>query len=148
MTKLRQIGASRVMITALAALLAMSGAAIAAGGDSGGRDGDRRGGPGGHGGPGGIAAAKYLTYSEMHTYRRGEETVIRTDAGKLVSVDDDSITLKRRDGVEVTTAIDEDTDVHVRGEDEATTDDLTVGKRVIVTGEQGEAADVVAMPRQ
>lgn len=146
MRRLKQIGTSRIAITAIAALLATTGAAVAAGGGPGGRDGGPGGGPGGPGGPGGQAAGKYLTYSEVHTYRRGDETVLRTDGGKLVSVDNDSITITRRDGVEVTTAIDEDTEIRVPGEDDATTDDLTVGKRVIVSGEQGEAADVVAIP--
>lgn len=151
MKKLRQIGTSRIAITALAALLASSGAAIAASGgdDSRGDRGDRsarHGGKMGQGGPAGHGAQKYLTYSETHTYRRGAETVIRTDAGTLKAVDSDSITITRRDGVEVTTAIDEDTEIHVPGEDDATTDDLSVGKRVIISGEKGNAADMVGMP--
>lgn len=145
MKKLRQIGTSRIAITALAALLAMSGAAIAASDDGGPRNGQGDN-PGRHGGPGAPGAQKYLTYSETHTYRRGVEKVIRTDAGKLTAVDSDSITLTRKDGVEVTTAIDEDTEIHVPGVDDATTDDLTVGRRVIVSGEQGATADIVAVP--
>lgn len=144
MKRIRQIGASRIAITAIAALLVTAGAAVAAGG--GGNGGERRGPGHGQGGPGGPAAAKYLTYSEVHSYRRGAETVIRTDAGKIVSVDSDSVTITRRDGEEVTTAIDEDTEIRIPGDEDATIDDLTVGKRVIVSGEKGEAADVVGVP--
>lgn len=146
MKRIRQIGASRIAITAMAVLLATTGAAVAAGGGSGGERGGPGHGPGGRGGPGGPGAGQYLTYSEVHTYKRGAETVMRTDAGKIVKVDSNSITLTRRDGEEVTTEIDADTEIHIPGNEDATVDDLTVGKRVFVSGEKGKAADVVGVP--
>ena len=165
MSKIKKIGASRVAIATMAAVLAASGAAIAAdsgpqGGPQGGPpqggppqgaqgQGGQGGGPGaGQRGPGGLPGGKYLTYAEVHTYRRGTEKVIRTDAGKITAVDSSSVTIHERDGNDVTRALDEDTDVHIRGNADATTDDLSVGDTVVVTGEKDQAADDVMVRKQ
>ena len=146
MSKIKKIGASRVAIATMAAVLAASGAAFAAGDDNGpggqGQGGPPQGqrGPGG-GGPGG----KYLTYDEVHTYKRGTETVLRTDAGKITAVSNTSITVHERDGNDVTRALDEDTDIHVRGNSSATADDLAVGDSVIIGGEKDQPADDVGV---
>ncbi len=148
MNKIRRIGTSRIAITALAAVMASAGAAIAAGGGNSGNS-ERGGPPPGHGmmgGPG-MHGGKYMTYSESHSYRNGKETVMRTDAGKLKSVTDSEITITERDGNDVTIAINEDTEVLIPGDGDATVSDLPAGKRVIVTGEKGQAADFVAIPR-
>lgn len=147
MNRIRQIGTSRVMIAATAAVLASAGAAIAAGGDS--DNGNRGGPPPGlgqnmHGGPG-MQHGKYMTYSETHSYRNGKETVIRADSGKFKSATDSEITVTERDGNDVTIAINEDTEVLIPGNEDATVSDLTAGKRVIVVGEKGQAADTVAL---
>ncbi|MBI4898314.1 MAG: hypothetical protein HY827_08085 [Actinobacteria bacterium] len=146
MNKIRRIGTSRIAITALAAVMASAGAAIAAGGGNSGNS-ERGGPPPGHGmmgGPG-MQGGKYLTYAEAHSYRNGKETVTRTDAGKFKSATESEITITERDGNDVTIAISEDTEVLIPDNEEATVSDLTVGKRVIVTGEKGQAADVVAV---
>lgn len=155
--KFRRIGTSRVAVAAMAAVLASAGAAIAASdgdgnGDNGkrgdgagrGHHGGMQGGPGGQ--MGGQMGGKYLTYAEAHTYKNGHETVMRTDAGKIKSVSDSEITLTERDGTDVTISLNEDTEVFIFGEEDATIGDLEVGKRVIVAGEKGQAADHVMVP--
>jgi hypothetical protein len=148
MNKIRRIGTSRIAITALAAVMASAGAAIAAGGGDSGNSG-RSGPPPGHGmmgGPG-MHEGKYLTYAESHSYRNGKETVTRTDAGKFKSATDSEITVTERDGNDVTVAINEDTEVLIPGNEDATVGDLTAGTRVLVTGEKGQAADIVVVAR-
>ena len=153
MSKIKRIGTSRVAIATMAAVLAASGAAVAASdnstSDQGKRPADGQGhrGPGGPGGGGpGGPGGKYLTYSETHTYKRGKETVIRTDTGKITAVSSTSITVSERDGKSVTRELDSDTDIHVKkGDDDATAADLAVGDFVIVGGEKDAAADMVGV---
>jgi hypothetical protein len=135
----------------MAAVLAASGAAVASSGSGdagnssqGGPQAGQRG-PGGPGGGPGGAQGKYLTYSETHTYKRGTETVIRTDAGKITAVSDTSVTVAERDGNSVTRELDSDTDIRVKGNGDATAADLAVGNSVIVSGEKDAAADVVGV---
>ncbi|MGH2905917.1 MAG: hypothetical protein ACRDKI_04020 [Solirubrobacterales bacterium] len=149
MSMIKRIGASRVAIATMAAILAASGAAFAAGGGGeggpsgqGGQGGQQRG-PGGPGG--GPKANRYLTYVEVHSYKRGKETVLRTDAGKITEVSSTSITVHERDGNDVTRALDEDTDIHIRGNSDATAADLSVGDSVIVSGEKDQPADDVGV---
>jgi|SRR4051794_4830040 hypothetical protein len=153
MSKIKRIGTGRVAIATMAAVLAASGAAVAASDNSTSnapKSGEAPGhhGPGGPGGPGGGPGGpdgKYLTYSETHTYKRGKETVIRTDAGKVTAVSDTSITVAERDGKSVTRELDSDTDFRVKDNSDATADDVKVGNTVMVGGEAGEPADVVGV---
>lgn len=146
MGKLRQLGTSRIAVAAAAAVLAAAGAAVAAG------DGNSQRGPGGGqphgqiGGPGGHAAMRFLTFAEMHTYKNGKETVQRTDAGTIKSVSDSEITVTERDGSNATIALNEDTEVFVPGDEDASVGDLKAGQQVIVHGEKGQAADSVGIP--
>lgn len=151
MKRVRRIGTGRIAVTVAAAVLASTGAAIAAGESADGPRGDGpapphrgQGGPIGPGGPGGPMG-KYLTYSEAHTFKNGKETVIRTDAGKVKSVSDAELTITERDGNDVTIAISEDTDVLIPGNEGAEVGDLQTGQRVIATGEKGQPADLVAL---
>ncbi len=90
---------------------------------------------------------KGLTYGELHVQNKdGDAEVIRLDQGKIVSVDESSITLSENDGNEVTVALDGDTEVHAGPGRDSTVDDLSTGQRVLVTGPEGEAAKAVIVP--
>ncbi|MFY9488374.1 MAG: hypothetical protein WAP35_06740 [Solirubrobacterales bacterium] len=161
--RLKQIGTSRIAIAAVAALMASTGAAVAAGGssdalsktpsktksaDSGERRAGGPGGPGGHHGPrmiGGVDP-KYMTYSEMHSFKNGKETIQRADAGAIKAVSASSITLTERDATEVTIELNGDTEFHDFANEDATAANLKTGQRVVVTGEKGAPADAVMIP--
>jgi len=87
-----------------------------------------------------------LTYAEIHVQRNGEAQVIRTDAGKVASTSDDSITVTENDGNDVTIPIDDETKFATGPGEEGDVSDLAEGDRVLVTGPKGEAADIVFAP--
>jgi hypothetical protein len=88
-----------------------------------------------------------LTNGQLHVQRNGEDESIRLDAGEVVSVSEDSITLKENDGNEVTIAVDEETKVLAGpGKKNASATDLKQGQQVIVCGPEGEAAKTIAVP--
>jgi hypothetical protein len=87
-----------------------------------------------------------LTYAEIHVQRNGEAQVIRTDAGKVASTSDDSITVTENDGNDVTIPIDDETRFATGPGGEGDVSDLEPGDRVLVTAPKGEAADMVFAP--
>ena len=87
-----------------------------------------------------------LTYGQLHVRTKGGDSqVIRLDQGKILSLDESSITLEENDGNQVTVAIDENTEVHA-GPGRSSVEDLSAGQRVLVCGPEGEAAKAVIVP--
>ncbi len=140
----------------VAAALAVGGVAAAQGG-SGSQSGSESGQNGAESGqsagkrppPPGMMGPpmKGLTYGELHVQNKeGDAEVIRIDQGKIVSVDDSSITLSENDGSEVTVALDGDTEILAGPGSDSTVDDLAVGDTVVVSGTEGEAAKSVMVP--
>lgn len=142
-----------IAVAAVASALTVAGLAVAQG-DGGNGDGNGESGkrvvkrfhgppPGGAmllGAPGGGQ----LTYSETHLRRDGEDVVVRSDRGKLVEADADSIAIQRNDGETVEVAVDGDTKVLAGpGKDDATVEDIADGKRVTVVREGDGAAEAV-----
>ncbi len=145
-----------VAVAAVVSALTVAGLAVAQGGDGNGESGQGESPrkvtkrfhgppPGGpmvlRAGPGGGE----LTYSETHLRRDGKDVVVRSDRGKLVAADDDSVSIERNDGETVEAAVDGDTKVLAgpgKGED-ATVEDIAEGKRVVVIREGDGAAEAV-----
>jgi hypothetical protein len=116
------------------------------GGMADGKHGKR--GPGGpQGGPPGLGVPmKAVTYAEFHLQAKdGETKVIRIDQGTVSAVDSTSITVKEKDGSEVTIAVDDDT--KVRGLDAFNLDDLETGQMVVVKRvDDGNAKSISVLP--
>jgi hypothetical protein len=136
-------------IGALVPAVVTAGLAVAAEDDSGSRDGSgdrasqRRHHPGP---PPGARAMRRLTYGELHIRRRGAEVVLRLDKGKIQSVADDAVTIKRNDGETVSIPVNDDTKVLAgprrRNLD---VDDLKEGQTVITEREGDGAAKTIAL---
>jgi len=147
MFRVARIRARSVATIGVAAALVVGGVAVAQNNSNGGSEGGqskagKRPPPPMMGPP-----LRGLTYGELHVRTKdGDAEVIRLDQGKIVSVDQSSITLEENDGNEVTVAIDEDTEVHAGPRRNASVDDLSEGQRVLVSGPEGEAAKAVIVP--
>ena len=141
--------ARTVAALAVASALAIGGVAVAQNdsGDGKSKQGKQRSGkrmrpPHPRGGP----MAKNLTYAEFHVQRNGESEVHRLDRGKIVSVDDSSITLAENDGNEVTIAVDEKTKVLAGPGRKTELSDLKAGQKVLVAGPEGGTAKAIMVP--
>jgi hypothetical protein len=138
--------ARTVAALGIAAALAVGGVALAQGG-SGGKShhrtapGARRMPP-----PPGAPAGKDLTYAQLHVQRNGQAKVVRLDRGKIVAVDDTSITLSENDGNEVTIPIDDGTRVLAGPGHKTEVGDLEVGQQVTVCGPEGGTAKAIMLP--
>ena len=86
-----------------------------------------------------------LTYSEIHLRRDGNDVVVRVDRGRVRSVNDESITITRNDGEEVTVPIDEETRVFAGPGRQGEPSDLREGQLVMVHREDGQAADFIGL---
>jgi hypothetical protein len=136
-----------IAVLGIVAALAVGGVAVAKSGSNGNgpnhakpRHGKRMPPP-----PGGPMA-KNLTYAEFHVQRNGQAEVLRLDRGKIVSVDDTSITLSENDGNEVTISLDENTKVLAGPGGKTGVGDLESGQQVLVSGPEGGTAKAIIVP--
>jgi hypothetical protein len=141
--------ARSVAAVGVIAALAVAGVAVAQGGNGGGEKGSDQ--PRAHRGkrmppPPGGPMARNLTYAEFHVQRNGQAEVQRLDRGKIVSVDDTSITLAENDGNEVTISIDENTKVLAGPGSKTEVSDLKTGQKVLVAGPEGGTAKAIMVP--
>ena len=154
MSEVTRMRARTAATIGVAAALAVGGVAAAQNDSQGGSDGDRPARAGKRPPPPGpmmgAPLMKGLTYGELHVQSKdGEAETIRLDQGKILAVDESSITLSENDGSEVTVALDGDTDVLARPGSESGVGDLAEGDQVLVSGPEGEAArSVVVLPKK
>lgn len=136
-------------VLATAAALTVGGVALAQGGGSQeGHDGGQ--GRAGQQGPPPLGLPmRELTYAQLHVEHKGQAQVIRLDQGKVVTVNESSITISENDKSEVTIPLDEDTKVLGKPGAETDLGDLEEGQLVEVCGPEGGAAKtIVVLPKQ
>lgn len=100
-------------------------------------------------GPPPIGLPQGMTYAQVHVDHNGQTQVIALEEGKIVSVDESSITVRESDGTEASIPVGEGTTVHGKPGAQTSVSDLKAGMLVVVCGpEGGTAKSILIMPKR
>lgn len=145
--------ARTVLALAVSASLTVVGVAAAEQGEGSkpapkGAQGEAQGRPGPQQGPPPLGMPRGMTYAQVHVDHDGQMQVIELVEGKIVSVNESSITVRENDGTQASVPLGEGTKVRGRPGAQTSVSDLKAGQLVIVCGpEGGTAKSILIVPK-